>query len=455
MKKNNKKALVVGLDGVPFTLLEDFMGDGRLANFSRITGGGHRLHQMDASVPDVSSTSWTSFMTGVNPGEHGIFGFMDLEPGAYRMVFPKSTDIKSPTIWEIIAGQADKGSTLSERFSPRVPSPMRTIALNIPQTYPARPLNGILTAGFVCPDFKSGTYPESAYEYLSSMGYIPDVDAVKAMEDPSAFFNDVFLALEKRAEAYEHLMRDGGGEDWDLFIGVITETDRVHHFFFDSLVDPAGEHHPTLMTFYQRCDEIVGRLHDVFMELTGGEGLFMTMSDHGFTVAEREVYLNVWLAEKGYLKLGTAGEYYERIEPGTAAFNMDPARIYINLEGKYPRGSVAPSDRERVAREIASGLKELADPDGRPVIREVHLGSGIYTGASSELGPDIVCLAHDGFDLKGAIERDGVFGQGPFKGMHTSYDAHAMLPSDAAVDGRLHIEDIAGIILEHLTGAEE
>ena len=72
--------MVLGLDGVPFTLIGEFVARGILPNLARILSQGFRLKQMDASVPEVSSTSWTSFMTGVNPGEHGIYGFLELNP---------------------------------------------------------------------------------------------------------------------------------------------------------------------------------------------------------------------------------------------------------------------------------------------------------------------------------------------------------------------------------------
>ena len=79
---NNQRCCVIGLDGVPYSLLTDYLQEGLLPNVQKILSAGFRLHQMDASIPDVSSTSWTSFMTGVNPGEHGIYGFMDLRPGS-------------------------------------------------------------------------------------------------------------------------------------------------------------------------------------------------------------------------------------------------------------------------------------------------------------------------------------------------------------------------------------
>jgi len=234
--RNSQRCFVIGLDGVPYSLLNGYLREGTMPNLQKIVSSGFRLHQMDASLPEVSSTSWTSFTTGVNPGEHGIYGFMDLRPGSYQLFFPNSADVQAPTIWDMI-GQRVEGrqSTLYSMYKARLKKPLRSVVLNIPQTYPARPLNGILTAGFVCPDFRKGTYPEAAYTYLNSMGYLPDVDSTKAVGRQDAFFKELFLALEKRAEAFEHFLTT---EPWDMFIGVITETDRLHHFFFKAAHNP-------------------------------------------------------------------------------------------------------------------------------------------------------------------------------------------------------------------------
>lgn len=301
-KDGKPRALIIGLDGVPYTLLMDYLAAGQMPELQRILSDGKlALRQMDASIPDVSSTSWSSFMTGVNPAEHGIFGFLELEPNSYRLYFPNFNDVKAPTIWEILGKTANgKDSSLNKKFAGKVDESLRSIVLNIPQTYPATQLNGILTAGFVCPDLRKGTYPESAYDYLHSMGYVSDVDASKVLSAKKEFIRDLFLALEKRAVSYEHFMKN---EQWDLFIGVITETDRLHHFFFEAANNPDHPDNHFFMEFYKAVDSLIGRLYDLFMEMTSGEGMFMTLSDHGFTSIKSEVYLNVCLQNEGFLKI--------------------------------------------------------------------------------------------------------------------------------------------------------
>ena len=123
---------------------------------------------METSLPEVSSVAWASFMTGKNPGEHGIFGFLELKDASYDLHFPNYTDVKCPAFWE----------------SAGVPS----VVLNIPQTYPARPFNGVMTSGFVALDLRKATYPDRAYQYLTDIGYQIDVNAGLAKNDAPAFF---------------------------------------------------------------------------------------------------------------------------------------------------------------------------------------------------------------------------------------------------------------------------
>src|SRR4030042_5116327 len=116
-RKKDRNVVVIGLDGVPYTLLVDYMERGIMPEFSQLCKTG-RLSRMKSTLPEVSSVAWSSFMTGKNPGEHGIFGFMELDRQTYEYCFPNFSSLKVPTFWEKLG--------------------LTTVALNIPQTYPAR-----------------------------------------------------------------------------------------------------------------------------------------------------------------------------------------------------------------------------------------------------------------------------------------------------------------------------
>ena len=104
--------------------------------------GRGTLLQMDTSIPDISSVAWTSFMTGSNPGRHGIYGFLDLQPNSYKIYFPNSRHIQSKTLWDVAGGAG-----------------RRSVVINVPSTYPAQPLNGVLISGFVAININKATYP--------------------------------------------------------------------------------------------------------------------------------------------------------------------------------------------------------------------------------------------------------------------------------------------------------
>ncbi len=421
---------------------------GLMPEVKEILSGGFDLHEMDASIPDVSSTSWASFLTGTNPGEHGIYGFMDLSPNAYSMYFPSYTHMGAPSIWDILGGTAgEKKSALLDKYGDSFKEPLRSVILNIPETYPAAPMKGILTAGFVCIDLEKGTYPPSAYDYLKSIGYRSDVDAAKAATDPDGFFEELDYVLDKRVEAYGHFMVT---DPWDLFIAVITETDRLHHFFFDAAFNESHKYHGRFIAFYQKLDKIIGTLFARFHDLVKGEGLFMTMSDHGFTELKKEVYINTLFAREGLLHLDESRDYFEQIKAPTEAFAMEPARIYLNHEGKYPEGAVSSEDVPALTEKVKGVLNSLTF-EGEKVIKAIYDNSDLYSGSAAAKGPDMVCLANDGFDLKSAFKKPEVFGNGRFTGMHTRHDAHSILPLWAAPDKRLHIESLASIILDYFS----
>jgi len=104
-QQQSQKACVVGIDGVPYSMLSRFMDAGVMPRLKELITRGVAT-DMTVSLPEISSVSWSTFMTGKNPGEHGIFGFTDLHAGTYKMSFPSFRDVKCDTIWDRI-GQGE------------------------------------------------------------------------------------------------------------------------------------------------------------------------------------------------------------------------------------------------------------------------------------------------------------------------------------------------------------
>src|SRR5260370_30504032 len=87
------------------------------------------------------------------------------------------------------------------------------------------------------------------------MDYRIDVDARKVQQSHDALMEDILKTLERRIEVLLHLFDK---EPWDLFVGVITETDRLQHFFMDAALDSGHKYHGAFVEFYQRVDVFLG-----------------------------------------------------------------------------------------------------------------------------------------------------------------------------------------------------
>jgi predicted AlkP superfamily phosphohydrolase/phosphomutase len=419
------RAVVIGLDGTPLSLLRRLADDGTMPTVRRLIGEGTLKH-MTTTIPEISSVAWSSFMTGVNPGKHGVYGFIDLQPRSYKVYFPNFKHVKGDTIWDVI-GRKNR----------------RSVVVNVPSTYPAREMNGVLISGFVAIDLAKATFPPSLVPSLREHAYQIDVDARKIKESNDALMADVFHTLDRRRVVLRELFER---EDWDLFVGVITETDRMQHFFWEAIEDPAHPLHARFRAFYSEVDDLIGW----FASRIGGSDTLFLMSDHGFAPLDQQVYLNRWLVERGYLRFGKENPTsIEDIGPDSRAFVMDPARVYVNLKGKFPLGCVEHAEYRALRDELKREIAELTI-DGQRVVARVFEKEEIFDGPHLESAPDLCVLPVKGFDLKGAVNKTVLADREVFTGMHTQDDALFWIGSSKTVAGDATIYDVFPTILAAL-----
>jgi len=424
-QKRDSRVCVIGLDGVPFGLLTDLAKKGVLSTLGRIIDAGH-LHKMKASLPEVSSVSWTDFMTGLNSGSHGIFGFTDFKPKSYELRFPNFLDVKAPTFWD----------TLSEKGK-------KSIIINQPSTYPARPLNGVLISGFVAIDLSKAVYPLVHKAALEQMGYQIDIDTLRCRENNTLLWNELIKTLMGQQKALNMFWE----EDWDYFEFVITGTDRLHHFLWNAYADPDHPHHQNFLEFYRQIDRLINKIYAAFRKSSGDEENIFFLSDHGFTGIKQEVYLNAWLEKEKFLRYANSTPRgLEDISPKTVAFALDPNRIYLNYKDRYPQGSVRAGEAKGIKEEIIRRLEKLTF-NGQKIVRKVFAAKEIYCGPYVSKGPDLIVLSEPGFDLKGSVKKKEIFGRTPgLQGMHTWDDAFFLAKSDRGEN--LSISGLAEIIME-------
>lgn len=435
----DRHALVIGLDGMPRTLLTRLAGDGTMPHTAALLAEGH-CAELLAPVPEISSTSWATFLTGTNPGRHGIYGFTDLTPGeGYRIRFPGVGQLREPPLWEL-ASRAGR----------------RTLCLNVPGTYPAPAIDGVLVSGFVAPELERAVSPPRLLPLLRGLDYELDVEVGDVAADPAAFLGRAVRALRARTRAMERLLRQ---EAWDLAVAVLTETDRVHHFLWRAVADPADPLHEDVLGFYRLVDDCVATL----VRTLPPDGELFLMSDHGFGPAACQVYLNAWLRESGWLAGLDACPDLTAVDARSTAFALDPARVYLNRKSRFPGGGLTDAEADEAAHEIARELAALRcdgtrlgpDVDGPLLVRDLYRAPEVYHGPLLGNAPDLVAVPAPGVQLRGGWGGTATVRDDILTGTHTRDDAvfyrrGAPAPAPGTAGGPLDMTDVAPTVLASL-----
>jgi len=436
VETKHRRVIVIGWDGANFDLAQRWADEGLLPNLAKIRANG-TFGEMASTIPPVSAPAWTTFVTGNNPGRHGIYYFKEHVAGTYDTRLTKGSDRRAKPIWKMLNAQG-----------------LKMGAVNLVMTYPPEPLDGFMLSGMDTPSEKSQfAYPASLKEdLLAHLGeYIiePAIEEEARNRRYDELWDKIWNSLENRIEAVRYLLDE---KEWDVFAVNFRATDSVQHHFWKFMDLDHPQHDPETADPYRDCILRVYRRLDEFLgEVRAGLGpddVLIVMSDHGFgPTSDKVLYLNNWLAQQGWLALRQksgddsnhhslpgklksllwqgvwvklrqvvpqwAKDSLERLAPGmyqrirypAAYFFIDWEKtrayadeyqesIWINLAGREPEGTVQPgAEYEALRCEIVEKLRELKDPmTGEPAIEMVRLREDIYHGTALELAPDIVVI---------------------------------------------------------------
>lgn len=436
--------VVLSIDGVPHRLIDTLIARGdapHLAALKQQAG----LRPMRSVQPTVSCVAWSTYMTGKNPGKHGIYGFIDRQPDTYSIMLPNNRQMTAAHLWEMLSAAG-----------------RRVFGMNVPATYPPRPVNGVLIGGFLAPTLDKVAYPQTETAYLQQIDYRIDSDPALARRDKHAMLDDLHVTLDRRMEAMFHYL---DAEPWDFFHTHIMGTDRINHFLWGHMEDDDGPLADGFWAYYRHLDESLGRL----LERLNDDTPLLVFSDHGFCRIRYEVQLSQWLVQQGWTTPAAQLQHPYSIDPARSrAYGSIPGRLYLNLQGREP-GGIVPRDQYQAARdELAADLLAWRDPQGRPVIDRVLRREDIYwpdgvegpgqltldqaAGADGVFGrgPDLVAVPHDGYDLKLGLNQAEVFVTTQLEGMHTYGDASMLARNVALPEGDLEIMQVARAILTTL-----
>lgn len=297
-RSDGRRVCVIGIDGATFDLIKPWAAEGKLPNFKKLFAEG--TYADLRSVPSCrSAAAWTSFITGTNPGKHGIYEFYDYLPERNEVKFINSSIRDGDSIWK---RASEAGKTVA--------------VVNVPMTYPAEKVKGVLVGGIDTPGVESAgfTYPREFAEtlekrygkYIIEPGLTGFIVGGK-VEQAAARLEEETL---QKADLSKALMSTLA---WDFFMVVFRSVDAAQHCFWKYM----DSSHPqfnqedhekfgdVILDTYRKIDEFLGET----LEDIGDDGYVMLMSDHGFGrkhPASNQV--NMWLRKNGLLKFKSDSE---------------------------------------------------------------------------------------------------------------------------------------------------
>lgn len=455
------RALIIGLDGATFDIIDPLLARGRMPTLAGLIGRGTRA-RLRTTVPPVSAPAWVTFLTGKQPGKHGVFNFQNLDARRY-----------SGFSETLVNSSFFRGTTLLDHLGRLRKA--RTLAYRVPMTFPPWEIpNGVVVSGPPVPDRRKayaspasvaaglGTVSPFGHDELNAAQKGRDVAAIDAC-------NRFELDLLERTTATS--LADGT----ELVITFTGIPDGLHHNFWYTY-DPASPLHepdaPAALRniverWYEEIDATLGRL----LAPLPSSLPIMVISDHGGGPAPtRHVNLNAVLRAHGYLTAASAGRAQmasgvrrlvdgaRRKVPGkmwlkrnlparfqrglrglrnaTGAIAWERTRAYaipifypitgvwLNLDGRQPRGTVkAGAEYERLRDELIALLGAVTHPEtGAPLVTAVWRREEVYRGPHVEDAPDLIVRTAPGYH--GGFEVEQVLTDVPLATLHAVNGSH-------------------------------
>jgi predicted AlkP superfamily phosphohydrolase/phosphomutase len=419
----SRKAVVIGLDGAAWHLLDPMIEAGAMPRLAALRDRG-AWGTLTSTVPTYTPPAWTSAATGVNPGRHGIYGFIAGNAQSDRQELVHSGMIKAPAVWEIANGQGARAGIY-----------------NLPLTYPPRTLDGWMVSGMMTPGYGeqlkgfaswggAGTGTQLEQRILEwAPGYVVDVSANYETDwRDEGLAQRALASIRQREAVLKGLLELDPPE---VVFTVQEAPDRLQHVYY-RYMDPsdplysAGDG-PRLRAAVVECFAAMDRIVGLLEDYAGPDGGVVVCSDHGFTAWEVSVHVNALLEQWGYLKLKGSGKAMQsglarrmvplakRVLPRrlarqakgrtfaaidwerTSAFAspIPQQGVFVNVAGRERFGIVPETKLESLKDELVERFRALRDHKGEPVTDRVHRAEEVFHGDALEGAPDVLPVLRD------------------------------------------------------------
>jgi predicted AlkP superfamily phosphohydrolase/phosphomutase len=375
-------------------------------------------------MPPITPAAWSSLITGVNPGKHGVFEWVHCRSDDYGVSPVTSNDRIGTPVWARLNAAG-----------------IRVGVVNIPLTYPAQALDGFLVCGFSTPD--------SVRDLVYPSELLPEIEAEFGPYQPTIHLRpNNSTSQELYAAEREHqskLVR---------IAGALAQRHEVQVLVLNMmLLDHANHTMPTMGQVEQAIIDSDADLGWLLAEFAPDNVLLI--SDHGSSRVKGVFLLGAWLAEQGFLareprpmsqraevinyvleqwlnggaslsaqvKRVLLGKALSRLPSSVTAptwralerevplsslqvetldsFVPSDTQVYLpgghrgnfslNMVGREPEGVVTIIRAEAILTQLSEALQTICDPEtGEPVFSALYRPEELYTGPLVGLGPDLI-----------------------------------------------------------------
>jgi len=410
------KVLIVGLDCATPQIVFDHRDELPVLKGLMEKGLHGRLRSSD---PPITIPAWMVMTTGKDPGKLGLYGFRHRKGDSYdQMWIANSKAVHEKRLWDIIGERGGESCLVS-----------------VPPSYPPYPVAGNLVSCFITPPGKDKeyTYPQTLRQEIEERFGPYIFDVVFRTEDRDQILAEIYRMTDKRFEIMDWLIQD---KPWDLFMFVEIGVDRVHHAFWKymdhehHLYEPGNKYEKVILDYYKHLDGKVGEL----LRRVDEDTVVLVVSDHGAKRMKGAFCVNEWLIEQGDLVIKEKPQKVVSVDDLAIDWSKTKAwawggyyaRVFLNVEGREPRGIIKPEDYEKEREDLTRRLRALRGPKGeewqtkviwpQDYFDEVNgeypdlmvyfddlywrsagtLGHGTMFLAENDTGPDDAVHAHEG-----------------------------------------------------------
>lgn len=425
--------LLIGIDAACEPVFDRLYETDSIPNLEALIERGTSA-PLTSQIPPWTPSAWPSMYTGVNPGKHGVYGFVAFDGYDWEVV--TSNHVREHALW-----------TLLDRHD------LTSVVVNVPVTHPPDEIDGAIVPGFIGPE-SPRSHPEGILEEIrEAIGeyrVYPNYSRGNQNYTDDEKMEEYCTLARMRGEAFRYLT---GRFEPDFGFVEFQKTDTVFHEFEGDV--------EKVRQIYEATDEQIGRI----LEECDPDRVFVA-SDHGIGPYENyEFRVNEFLREEGYVETITggkgmpswnpirdqlrAGEEETRWDPSTverlaakaASIGITPSQVgallrrvglesvvkqyvpsgvtrtgskqvdfagsraymrartelgvRINLEGRDPEGKVPEERYEDVRDELIERLSRVETPDGDPVFGEVVPREEYFHGPYVDEAVDVLAVPNE------------------------------------------------------------